>query len=276
MVKGIINKIIRFSAVDGPGNRTVIFMQNCNFNCSYCHNPETINSCTSCGICISSCNSNALKLVNNKMYFDANLCTSCDNCTNICPTYSSPKTQEYTVDELFKIILKAKPFISGITISGGECTVQYNFLKEILIRAKKENISAFIDTNGHLEPDKMKKLSKYFDKAMFDIKSFEEKEHFKLTGITNNYVLQNADFLLKSDKIYEIRTVIVSNFLNNKNNVEKISKLISNSQSTANYKLIKFKNHSVKSKYKLTEPSDETILELKTIAENNNCNCIIV
>ena len=37
-----INKILNFSSVDGPGNRLVVFTQGCNFNCLYCHNPETI------------------------------------------------------------------------------------------------------------------------------------------------------------------------------------------------------------------------------------------
>ena len=36
-----IKKIIPFSSVDGPGNRTAIFLQGCNINCLYCHNPET-------------------------------------------------------------------------------------------------------------------------------------------------------------------------------------------------------------------------------------------
>ena len=36
-----VNKIIPFSSVDGPGNRTAVFVQGCNFNCHYCHNPET-------------------------------------------------------------------------------------------------------------------------------------------------------------------------------------------------------------------------------------------
>ncbi len=40
--KGYINNIIKSSIVDGPGNRIAIFMQGCNFNCWYCHNPETI------------------------------------------------------------------------------------------------------------------------------------------------------------------------------------------------------------------------------------------
>ncbi|PWX63734.1 glycine radical enzyme activase, partial [Clostridium perfringens] len=51
----LINKIIPFSCVDGPGNRMVIFFQGCNFKCLYCHNPETINKCISCGKCVENC-----------------------------------------------------------------------------------------------------------------------------------------------------------------------------------------------------------------------------
>ena len=40
--KGLVRRILPFSSVDGPGNRTAIFLQGCNFNCLYCHNPETI------------------------------------------------------------------------------------------------------------------------------------------------------------------------------------------------------------------------------------------
>lgn len=42
MTKGYINSIVKSSIVDGFGNRLAIFMQGCNFNCWYCHNPETI------------------------------------------------------------------------------------------------------------------------------------------------------------------------------------------------------------------------------------------
>lgn len=58
-----VNKIISFSAVDGFGNRTAIFLQGCNQNCWYCHNPETIHHCVACGACVEACPMGALEFV---------------------------------------------------------------------------------------------------------------------------------------------------------------------------------------------------------------------
>ena len=40
MTKGSINSIETFGLVDGPGIRTVIFLNGCKLRCKYCHNPE--------------------------------------------------------------------------------------------------------------------------------------------------------------------------------------------------------------------------------------------
>ena len=40
MIKGSINSIESFGLVDGPGIRTVVFMNGCKLRCKYCHNPE--------------------------------------------------------------------------------------------------------------------------------------------------------------------------------------------------------------------------------------------
>ena len=64
----LVNKIIPFSCIDGPGNRTSIFFQGCNFKCSYCHNPETINKCVNCGKCVAVCPVNALEIKDKKLF----------------------------------------------------------------------------------------------------------------------------------------------------------------------------------------------------------------
>ena len=60
-MQAVVNKIIPFSSVDGPGNRTAVFLQGCNINCRYCHNPETRALCVNCGLCVEKCRSRALE-----------------------------------------------------------------------------------------------------------------------------------------------------------------------------------------------------------------------
>ncbi len=43
MVKGSIDSIETFGLVDGPGIRTVVFLNGCNLRCKFCHNPEMWN-----------------------------------------------------------------------------------------------------------------------------------------------------------------------------------------------------------------------------------------
>ena len=48
----------------------------------------------------------------------------------------------------------------------------------------------------------------------------------KLTGMGNDIVLKNAHYLGSLGKLYEVRTVIVPELLDNELNVKEISKLI--------------------------------------------------
>jgi pyruvate formate lyase activating enzyme len=276
MVKGLVNRILPFSSVDGPGNRAVVFLQGCNFNCLYCHNPETINRCNNCGVCVSSCPVGALELKAGVVSWDASRCTGCDSCLAHCPSKSSPKAVYMTVDEVMEKISKVRPFISGITVSGGECTLQKDFLIELFKEAHKLGLTAFVDTNGSMDFSVEQELTDAFDKVMLDIKSYDEEEHIRLTGMSNIVVIKNAKYLAGLGKLYEVRTVIVPDLLNNHYNVDKISRLLAQLDGGIKYKLISFRPMGVISEMKnAAVPSEQLMMELKRMAEANGCKNVV-
>jgi len=277
MIKGLVNRIIPFSSVDGPGNRTAIFLQGCNFNCSYCHNPETINICNSCGACVSACHYNALEFKAPYVVWDKATCSKCDECIKICKRNSSPKVISMTVEEVVGEIAKNRIFISGITVSGGECTLQSEFLTHLFKEVKKMNLTCFVDTNGSVPLWEHKGLVDVMDMAMVDIKSYNNEEHKSLTGMGNTTVIENVKYLAKLNKIYEIRTVIVPEVLDNFNNVDKISKLIANLNPDIRYKLIKYRQIGVRLEMiNSYTPKDEAMEELEKIAVHNGCKNVVI
>jgi len=276
MVKGIVNKIIPFSSVDGPGNRLAIFLQGCNFDCLNCHNPETINHCLNCGICTPSCPTPALEIKDQKVIWKPTDCVACDLCVKKCPYNSTPKTTALSVDEMLTQIAPVKGFLSGVTVSGGECTLQKDFLIELGAAVKNLGLTFFIDTNGSTDFELNPKLTDAFDMAMLDVKSIDADEHFKLVKHTHETVLKNLKYLAKIGKLYEVRTVIIPNVLDNERNVREISQLIAEFAPSVRYKLIKYRPLGVrKNLIDSHTPSEETMQHLKSIAIANGCEQVI-
>lgn len=275
---GYVNKIIPFSNVDGEGNRMAIFLQGCNYNCLYCHNPETINRCVNCGECVPTCEYGALSMVDGKVQYDIDKCVNCDACIATCKKNSSPKITKITASELMKKIEKVKFFISGITVSGGECTLQRDFLKELFTKVKSLGLTAFVDTNGSTPIYMDKELLEVTDKTMIDLKAFSPEENKILTGLTNETVIKNIRELGKLDKIYEIRTVVVPEVLNNNYTVDMGSKLLAEINPNIQYKLIKYRPMGVRKELlETTVPTNDYMKELESIARANGCiNTIIV
>lgn len=276
-MKGLISKIIPFSSVDGPGNRTVIFLQGCNFNCIYCHNPETINQCINCGNCISKCPTNAIYINGKEVLWNKDICCQCDECIKACSLNSSPKILKLSADEIISEISNYRNFIQGITVSGGECTLQQEFLIQLFKKAKEIGLTCFIDSNGSNDFEKMQELLEITDGVMLDVKCSDSIKHYTYMGAENINVLNNLKFLADKNKLYEVRTVIVPSVLDNATTVDFVSKEISKYSSSIRYKIIKFRSLGVRSIAKpLSSPSEELIEELKTLASNNGCKNIIV
>ena len=121
-MQAVVNKIIPFSSVDGPGNRTAVFLQGCNINCRYCHNPETRALCKECGLCVEKCPEQALKKsADGKIIYHPEKCVQCDTCIHVCPHDSSPRTAVMTPEECYEKVKKqilekeGKRFLSRIT-----------------------------------------------------------------------------------------------------------------------------------------------------------------
>ncbi|MDO5301435.1 MAG: YjjW family glycine radical enzyme activase [Tissierellia bacterium] len=210
-LRGLVNKIIPMSVVDGEGNRMAIFFQGCNFNCKYCHNPETINLCNHCGHCVAGCPSGALSVEGGKVRWDWQKCIHCDRCIEVCPHNSSPKVRHYTAKELGEEMERAMPFIQGITTSGGECTLQWEFLVELYEEAHRRGLTAFTDTNGSLDlsQERYRPLVSASDGFLLDVKAWDIEEHRALTGRDNTVVLKNLSHLSHLGKIKEIRVVLL-------------------------------------------------------------------
>lgn len=266
MIKATINGIIKSSSVDGPGNRLVVFFQGCNINCLYCHNPETINLCRNCGYCVELCPNGALELINDKVIFYKNLCSECDLCIKKCPYNSSPKTQPYTLEELMAIIRKYRFFIRGVTFSGGECTLNSDFIIAASKEIKKLNLDVYLDSNGKFDFESKKELIENIDKVMLDIKAWDREEHIKLTNYDNDDILYNLIKLIEKDKLFEVRTVIVPEFLSNDVTVREVSKLIKNTN--IRYKLIKYRHHGVRENIDFQSPKEKYMKELEQIAKD--------
>lgn len=250
-MQAVVNKIILFSAVDGPGNRSVVFLQGCNIDCKYCHNPETRKVCIHCGNCVKVCPAGALSMEHNKVCFDSEKCVQCDACIHTCPYDSSPKTQIMSPEEVFRIISKQIPFISGVTVSGGECTLYPEFIKELFILCRSAGLSTMIDSNGTVDFSDKEDLLKVTDGVMLDVKAFDESQHEEVTGAGNKQILHNAVMLAERGKLYEVRTVIVPDLFDGKDTIIKTGKLLKPYLKIRDirYKIIAYRPMGVRKEY---------------------------
>lgn len=254
-----VNKIIPLSMVDGPGCRTSIFLQGCNIACAYCHNPETKKLCCHCGICVSQCPEGALSMRDGKVVWDEDLCTWCDTCINVCPYDASPRINMMDVADVFEKIKESIPFIQGITVSGGECTLYPDFLSELFIMVKSVGLTSLIDTNGMTDLSLYPKLVEACDGVMLDVKSWDDAVGKKLTGsASNDTVKKNLKYLADQDKIEELRIVCLPNEVDAEAVIEGIAATIPEKIETIKLKLITFRHYGVKGRLEDTKsPSND-------------------
>ena len=262
-MKAAVNRIIPFSSVDGPGNRTAVFLQGCNINCKYCHNPETRALCRNCGECVRHCPAGALgRDEQGNVIYQKEKCVQCDTCIHVCPWDSSPKTVQMTPQEVHQKVRKQIPFIRGLTVSGGECMLQPEFLKELFILAKEDGLSTMIDSNGTIPFWEHQELLEVTDGVMLDIKAFKNEDHLHITDAGNDIVLKNAAFLAEKGKLYEVRAVIVPDLYDTKESVRQMAEYLSPYLKYGQFKikLIAYRPMGVREEYSHYQVPSQTYL----------------
>lgn len=272
-----INKIIPSSTVDGPGNRTSIFLQGCNIQCAYCHNPETQNLCCHCGICVDGCKAKALSIVDFQVMWDEDKCILCDNCIQVCPYNAYPRIKNMTAGEVFAKVRKNIPFIRGITVSGGEATLYPDFLSELFALAKTENLSCLIDSNGMVDLSDFPQLLENCDGVMLDVKAWDPEVYKKLTGSDNSAVKKNLKYLSEIGKLQELRIVCTPGEVDEEDIIQGIADRIGDQVEGIKLKLIRFRKYGVRGRLENKQsPDDAYMNHLRDLAYHTGFRNIVI
>ncbi|MCT4508947.1 MAG: pyruvate formate-lyase-activating protein [Tepidibacter sp.] len=153
----------------------------------------------------------------------------CKYCHNR-DTWDPKGGQEYDVDELISEIVKYKPFMissgGGLTVSGGDPTLQPEFLKSLLIKAKDNDIHTAIDTSGFVDIDIIDSILDYTDLVLLDIKHINRDSFKDLTGVYNNKTLNFAKHLSYKKIPTWIRYVLVPGITDKENDIRELCKFI--------------------------------------------------
>ncbi len=269
MTKAPVNKIIPLSTVDGPGARTAIFLQGCNIACAYCHNPETQRLCCHCGGCVPVCPVGALALADEKVVWDKQKCVACDACIAACPHFASPKISWMTPAQVMEAIAPGLPFVRGITVSGGECTLYPEFLAGLFTLARQQGLGCLIDTNGMVDLEALPQLMAACDGVMLDVKAWDAAVYRALTGADDNeMVKKNLAFLNTSGKLTEVRIVYMPGRVDAEAAIQGVANALGPGGLDVRLKLIAFRPFGVRGEATETPaPGTPEMETLRTAAE---------
>lgn len=203
----LILEIKANSLDDGPGIRSVVFFKGCPLACAWCHNPEgrrhgielsydTTACIPTCEACVRICPRNALAR-GSVLGIDRDRCDLCCECTPVCPSQALTRVGvEMDATAVLERVLQDRPFYErsggGVTLSGGEPTLQMEFVSRLARLLKQQSIPTLLETCGYFDFARFDALVyPWLDAIYFDLKLYDGEQHRRWCGVSNRVILDN-------------------------------------------------------------------------------------
>ena len=237
--KAFIFNIQKYNMYDGPGVRTLVFFKGCPLRCKWCSNPEGLEkkyqvmlksgSCTDCGACVSVCpvGIHTITKENKHVVNNSIDCLGCNKCKNVCTEAALSIVGEVkTISELLEIIEEDRDFYDisggGVTLGGGEVTMQSELAANLLMVCKQEGINTAIETCGYSKLESILKVAEFTDLFLYDLKHIDSEKHYQLTGVRNERILENLKELLRRRHNVKIRMPLLKGVNDSQDEIKRV------------------------------------------------------
>ncbi len=231
----LIFDIKRYAINDGPGIRTTIFLKGCPLHCVWCHNPESWSplpqklykktKCIGCRSCVDICPQQAIQMTADGICPTGNLCLSCGKCTEECPTTALEMCgRAWTMEALMAEVEKERAIMEdsqgGVTLCGGEPLMHPDYSLEILHELGRRGFHRTVDTTLYASQDVVKQVAEACELFLVDLKIMDSAKHQAYTGVPNERILQNIQWLAEAGKDFFIRIPLIEGINADEKNIE--------------------------------------------------------
>lgn len=296
---GTVFNTQKFSIHDGTGIRTLIFMKGCPLRCIWCSNPESQRTgpevmfvrskCTGCGKCAALCREAAVDDVT--FDIDRSRCVKCGLCTSKCYAGAKKMTgRQVTVREMMELIEKDRIFYTnsggGVTVGGGEPAMQHGFVEELLKACRESHIHTAIETCGYGRWQDICGMFDNADQIFFDLKAIDPELHRRLTGVSNELILHNAEQAAVRGKDVIFRIPLIPGCNDSLTNIEETGAFVGGLSGNGSNVFIEIlPYHDLgRDKYRWLDmdygledtgkPDATQVEELKTILKDHGCSVV--